>query len=384
MKTSIRFLFGAGLTMLAGAANAQIAVTANDNHWTLENGVQVAIKNPKPDNVSIIDLSAKPPKLLAELDAPASVIGPPQSVAVSPDESIAIVTSAQKLDPKDPTKQIPDNRISVIDLQAKPPKVIAKLEAGLGPSGVSFNRAGTLALVANRNDGSVSIYMVEGKVVSPAGMFQVAPATAGVSHVVFTPDGTRVLVTRDGDHMITVLKVDGKKLELAGRDMQAGLRPYSADITPDGAVLVTGNVGPGTGDSDTISVVDVKANPPRIVDVIPVGQTPEAVDISPDGKFAAVLLQNGSNKVKESPFFNDFGLVRVYRIDGTKFTHVADGKLGHWSQGVTFTADSKMLVVTNMIEKNVQFFNFDGAKLTAAGQPLQLTGAPAAIRIADK
>jgi DNA-binding beta-propeller fold protein YncE len=74
-------------------------------------------------------------------------------VAVAPDESFALVASNTKLDAANPKKQIPDNRLSVIDLKAKPPAVIATLETGLGATGTAINPAGTLALVANRNEG---------------------------------------------------------------------------------------------------------------------------------------------------------------------------------------------------------------------------------------
>src|SRR4051794_2649609 len=47
------------------------------------------VPNAQPDTVAIIDLSANPPKLLAELQVPASVAGPPGSVAVAADESLA-------------------------------------------------------------------------------------------------------------------------------------------------------------------------------------------------------------------------------------------------------------------------------------------------------
>ena len=88
------------LTLFIGApALAQLAITANDSHWTLENGVQVAVKNPPADSISIIDLGASPPRLVAEVDGiPASVIGPPVCVAIAPDESIALVAASMKLD----------------------------------------------------------------------------------------------------------------------------------------------------------------------------------------------------------------------------------------------------------------------------------------------
>src|SRR5262249_56677848 len=119
--------------------------------------------NPADDTVTIIDLGVSPPKVVGELKAPFSVVGPPQNVAIAPDESIALISSNMKLDAADPKKLVPDNRVSVIDVRATPPAVIATLEAGLGPAGISINRDGTLALIANRNDGTVSIFTVSGK-----------------------------------------------------------------------------------------------------------------------------------------------------------------------------------------------------------------------------
>jgi hypothetical protein len=90
--------------------------------------------------------------------APTSVVGPPQSVAVAGDETIALITGAMKIDPADPTKLAPNDALTVIDLQVSPPAVIAHLAAGLGASGVSINPAGNLALVANRVEGTVSAF----------------------------------------------------------------------------------------------------------------------------------------------------------------------------------------------------------------------------------
>src|SRR3712207_8948446 len=55
-------------------------------------------------------------------------VGPPGSVAIAPDESFALVTSAMKVDPADPTKMAPDDKLSVIDLKASPPKVVRSEE----------------------------------------------------------------------------------------------------------------------------------------------------------------------------------------------------------------------------------------------------------------
>ena len=161
---------------------------------------------------------------------PVSVVGPPSSVAITPDQGLALVTSAMKIDPADPTKQVPDNRVTVMDLTATPAGAIATLEAGAGAAGLSINRQGKLALVANRSEGTVSVFSIQGKTVTPLGKVTIADAKSGVSHVAFAPDGKSALVTRDGDHCISVLSVDGTKVEYTKRDISAGLRPYGLDI----------------------------------------------------------------------------------------------------------------------------------------------------------
>src|SRR6186713_2207084 len=119
-------------TSLAGlasfAAHAEIVVTANDGKMMLENGNAVVRKQPLPDTVSVIDLTDGALKLLGEVPAPASVVGPPPSVAIAPDGSLALVTGAMKLDPADTTKTVPDDKLSVIDLKSTPPKVLATLQ----------------------------------------------------------------------------------------------------------------------------------------------------------------------------------------------------------------------------------------------------------------
>jgi DNA-binding beta-propeller fold protein YncE len=369
--------------LLTVGATAQILVSANDNKAILVNGANVVPANPAADTVSIIDLGVSPPKLIGEVKAPASVIGPPQSVAISRDETFALVTGAFKVDPADPKKAIPDNKLSVIDLKTNPPAVIATLEAGLGAAGVSINNAGTLALVANRSEGTVSVFTVSGNKRTPAGKIQLGDSKSGPSHVAFTPDGKSALVTRDGDNRVSILAVDGNKVEDSKAFMVGGIRPYSLEISPKGDVAVFSNQGGGQGDIDVINVIDLKAKPPRIVDTISVGQTPEGVGMSSDGKYIAVTVMNGSNRPKDHPAFNDFGLLQVYSVNGTTLRKVAQAKVGHWCQGAAFSKNNKTVVIQCMVEKNLQVFNFDGRNLKPAGT-LPLSGGGAGLRTAAR
>ncbi len=366
------------------AAHAQLAVSANDNKVMLVNGVSKVIANPPVDTVTIIDVGAKPPKVVGEVAAPTSVVGPPLSVALTPDEGLALVTAAQKVDPADPTKQTADNRLSVIDLKASPPRVIATLEAGASPAGLSINRQGTLALVANRAEGTVSVFTIQGKTVTPAGKVTIADAKSGVSHVTIAPDGKLALVSRDGDDRISVLSIDGTKVEYTKRDMSAGVRPYGIDIAANGAFAAVANIGRGQGDNDTVSLIDLKANPPRVVDTLTVGQTPEGIKVSPDSSVVAVVVMNGSNKPKESPFFSNNGKLVLLRVSGRSLQKVGEAPIGHWSQGVAFAADSRTILVGNMVEKDLWVFEWNGTTLRDTGQRIKVNGGSAAVRTAEK
>ncbi|MFL5443502.1 MAG: lactonase family protein [Myxococcales bacterium] len=384
MRFESRWLPAVAVALAVAPASAQIAVSSNDNKVNLVNGVVKIVADPKPDTVAVIDLKASPPKVIGEVEAPGSVVGPPFSVAITPDESLALVTSSQKVDPADPTKTVADNRVSVIDLRAKPPAVIATLEAGKGASGVSINRQGTLALVANRNAGSISIFTIEGKTVSAAGTLALGDEKSGVSHVAISPDGKTALATRDGDDRISVLSIDGTKVEYTKRDIYAGLRPYGVDISSDGKVAVVANIGKGGGDIDTVSVIDLESKPPRVVDTTAAGgQTPEGIKISPDGKLAGVVVVNGSNKAKEFPFYNDGGKLVLFKVAGKSLKKIGEAPIGHWSQGVLFTPDSKTILVGNMVEKNLTVFRFDGSKLRQTGS-IPVKGGPVAVRLAEK
>jgi len=365
-------------------AHAQLAVSANDNKVMLVNGVSKVITTPPADTVTIIDVGAKPPKVVAEVAAPTSVVGPPLSVALTPDEGLALVTAAQKVDPADPTKQTADNRLSVIDLKASPPRVIATLEAGASPAGLSINRQGTLALVANRAEGTVSVFTIQGKTVTPTGKVAIADAKSGVSHVTIAPDGKLALVSRDGDDRISVLSIDGGKVEYTKRDMNAGVRPYGIDIAANGAFAAVANIGRGQGDNDTVSLIDLKANPPRVVETLTVGQTPEGIKVSPDSSVVAVVVMNGSNKPKESPFFSDNGKLVLLRVSGRSMQKVGEAPIGHWSQGVAFAADGRTILVGNMVEKDLWVFEWNGTTLRDTGQRIKVNGGSAAVRTAEK
>jgi DNA-binding beta-propeller fold protein YncE len=369
------------------------AVTSNDNKQFLDNGVLSVLPAPlKEDTVSFIDLTTTPPKRAFELEAPGSVNGPPLSIAVTPTESLALVTAPMKLNPADPTKTIPDNRVTVIDMTAMPPKVIATVTAGDSPSGISISRDGKLALVANRNAGTISVLSIAGKVVTNVGTVQVAdlakkpvPESKSTASVAISPDGKLAIATNDGDSRLTLLKIEGTTV-MRVKDFWAGLRPYSLDIASNGKFAIVANNGGAQGDVDTLSLIDLEVTPPltpHVVDTVSVGLSPEGMKIAPDSTYAVAILENGTNKATNFPFYNTKGKMVVVKIEGKTLKRGPEIDIGQWCQGAAFTADSRSILVGCMVSKDVQVFSYDGSTLKDTGTHIALSGGPAAIRTAE-
>ena len=83
------------LCALPVMAEARLAIAGNDGKQ-IQAAEQIGVT---PDSVSVIDLAAYPPKVIGQVQVPAAMIGPPEAVAVSRDDSFAIVTAAQKINP---------------------------------------------------------------------------------------------------------------------------------------------------------------------------------------------------------------------------------------------------------------------------------------------
>jgi DNA-binding beta-propeller fold protein YncE len=213
---------------------------------------------------------------------------------------------------------------------------------------------------------------------------QIGTADSGVSHVAISPTGKLALVSRNGDNTLSVLSIEGMQVRDARRDFGVGFKPYGIAFGRDGRMAVVANVSLGRGDEDTLSVVDLSRWPVRVVNTVSVGQTPEGITLSPDGRWCAIALLNGSNKPHDSPFFDPAGKVVLFRVEGLQLTRVSERPVGAWPQGAVFSADSRMLLVGSMTERSVRVFHI-GAKgsLTEAAQRIPLKGGNAALRAAE-
>jgi DNA-binding beta-propeller fold protein YncE len=364
-------------TALSAPAHADIALSSNDAHTVLVNGAQAALPEASADTLSVIDMLQSPPKVTDTIEVPGSVVGPPTAVAVSKDETFAIVTSATRADPAGPAGISRDDRLTVVDLTAKPPMAVQHLRAGAGAGGVRISPDGTLALAANRFAGTVSVFTITDRRLTPSGTVQVG-AGSMPSGIAFSGDGKSALVTRYGDNQVMVLNIDGRDVTADPRPITTGMAPYTIDTSPDGTLAAVSNMGRGDGDADTVSLIDLSARPFRTIHTQTVGRSPEGLRWAPDGRFLAVATQEGTTKPAGDPFLGERGRLSIYELADRRLRPVAEAPIGRWSQGIAFSRDSRTVLVQSMVERSIQVFRWDGSKLWP-GVTLDMGAGPAAI-----
>ena len=281
-------------------------------------------------------------------------------------------------------------------MTTSPPAQIATVETGKQPSGMAINRAGTLALVANRADDTVSALSIDGKnvklvdtvsVAGPAAAPGAAPAPPALpAAVAITPDGKHALVVKSGANRVALLDIDGQKLSYAkvdgkNYDMATGLNPLNVQVTPDGKLAIVNNIGGGQdGQVDTVGVINLKANPPRVIDQVVVGDGPEGLAMSPAGGYAASLLLNGTGPTPKTAFYrHDKSYVALLKIDGMTVHKVAQADVGDLAEGIAFSPDGRYLYVGNFGDSDIDILRLEGDNLTKVAN-LPLPGHPASMR----
>ena len=374
-------LAAAGLSSISAAP---YLIVGNDEKLLWDDKGAPVLHPAGKDLVVILDL-ADPvnPKVVASIPLKNSVIGPPVNLAIDPTNSIALIADSMDVTQDgDKLKMGPDNKVYVIDLKANPPKLANTVTVGKQPSGLSFNSAGTLALVTNRADKSVSVLSVKGtdvKVIDTIDMGGI------VSHAVFTPDGKHALVTKFNDHKVSVLDVNDDKVTYNKLDLPTGQWPYNVAVAPSGKIALTadnGNAGNSDGSVDTVSVVDLELSPPRITDRVVVGDGPEGLAISPKGNVAVAIILAGSNN-KSAYFYKRNGSVSVLRIAGKKVTKVGDVEVGGLPEGAAFTPDGKYLYIGNYLDQDLSILKVNGTKISPVKR-FKLSGHPASIRMSTR
>jgi DNA-binding beta-propeller fold protein YncE len=375
-----------GLVASPAALCADIIVSAQDGKFVRVDG-RATFPEPAPsDSLVVIDASTFPPVIKGTVEGlEHTVQGPPQAVAVTPDGKLAIVAAPTRYDYA-AKKEIFDNFVQVIDIEASPPKLIGKVDVGGHTNGLSINREGTLLLAA-AHDGTVKVLGIDGKNVKL--LDQVKVGEKRLSGISFTHDGKAAIVAQRDENGAAVLSIDGMSVKLTTEKISTGVTPYAVDVASDGKWAVIGNtgvtgmlglVGRTVGDADVVTLVDVSKRPFRAVQQISVPSTPEGVAISPDGRWIAVSCMAGSNLTTDNVGRNKVGKLLLFEIkDGwaTKANEIAGAEA---AQGVVFSQDSKQVLLQMDVERAIGVFAVRDGKLVDTGERLKFAAGPVSIR----
>lgn len=337
------------------------------------------------DALAFIDVSDEAhPQVATTMLLDNSVYGPPTNLQITPDGRLGLVASSvtmQQEGADTPFYAKPDDRLHVVDLTTDPPSLVETLHVGRQPSGLAINGAGDLALVANREGKSVSVLTIAGTKVTQIGVVEVGDEAAAVA---ISPNGRRAFVTKNKAGKVGVLAIDGTNVTYdPQQDMPVGAGVYPIEVTPDARLALTGNTGgaPSDGNADSVTVIDADLTVAKVVDWLGVGDTPESLDIAPDGRHAAVSVVRGASAPHASPNYTKTGLAVLLTIDPEGSVRVTGAaEAGAVTQGIVFSPSGRYVYIGNYADRTLQVYRVEGDAIVATGFKLQLPGQPASMR----
>ena len=341
---------------------------------------------PGADAVLVMDISVPlKPRIRASLPLVNSLLGPPTNLQITPDGKLGLVAnsvvSVQEKAGQDGTawKQVPDDKLYVIDLTAQPPKLIDTVTVGKQPSGLMIARGGKLVLIANRAGKSVSVLSIEGTSVKLVGDVALGNEAAGVA---ITPDGKRAFVVMNLVNKVAVLAIDGTTVTYdKAMDIPAAFNPYNIDVTPDGKHVIASSTGAGGNNGDALTVIEAGGAHPHVVGLSTVGRGAEGFAVVPSGRFAVtpLLLGSGDKQGDWSYTRNGEAVLLSVGKDGA-LGMVNRLPLGGLPEGIAFSADSQFVYIGNYIDQTIQVFRIAGGRLVGTGVVLKVPGQPASLR----
>lgn len=370
------------LALSGAAAFADIAISGQDGKQVRAgDGLPMT---PTPDSVAVIEFSSsRAPRVIGSIEVCSTQMGPPAALAVARDYSFVLAACPQKIG--EGGKNVSEKLLSVIGLDdVTKPKLLQQVEAGEGTTAIYLNKAGTVALATGVGDDTITLFTIKDRKLTRASQVKLE-AKAEPRDILIAEDGKTAYALRFGDAKVTKLAIKGDQLSRVA-DWDVGVQPDGGGLTRDGRWLIVNNFGgaPGTpkGNGAT-TVTDTRTG--KITYAVEVGALPEAVVLSPDNKYVALVIGNGSATVRNAANYNSvFGKLSLFAVGQGKeqgrLVHIADAKLGHACQGAVWSDDGKRLLVQCSVERDIRVFDFDGKALTERPEAaLQMVSRPGAM-----
>lgn len=246
---------------------------------------------------------------------------------------------------------------------------------------MAVNSEGTLALVANAGDDSVSVFAIAGKRLVPRQILALPKGSKPVA-VDFAGDGA-IVVAQTGAKIIR-LAVSGISVTVAGA-IATPASPYGLAVSRDGSFAYVTTLAGGTMPRQgTITVVDLRTG--AVAQSLDAGITPEHVALSPSGRYLQATLINGSNADPAAASFRDHGLIKLYRVTSDGLLEpLAETRTGRWCQGAGWSGDESRLLLQCAEARQIEVYRFDGEVLTRdAAATISTVSRPGAMAVAER
>jgi DNA-binding beta-propeller fold protein YncE len=384
---------GACLSALLGvstlqSAYAEIMVVGIDRKFAYDqNAIRQALE-PGNDEVLFYDLKTpEKPTLLGSVRLENSILGPPTNVAVTSDQSLALIANSVHSEKTETGwKAVPSDEVFVVDLKHIPPRHVQTVKVGRQPSGIAISRDGRFALVANRDSKTISMLKIENGKVTVADTIATGDSIAAVA---ISPDGRHAIGTKTTAHKVMLLTIGEAQEMTVDRDLWVGLFPWNVAIAPDGRSAIVNNIGNGgqsDGGAKTVSVIDLAAKVPFVKEHVSVGDAPEGIAFSPHGDFAAVTILQGSYDAPQSAWFkNQVGMATLLSVGQGAVRVVNSVNVGAFPEGIAFAHDGRHLYVGNYRSNSISILKIEtSGRLVDTNETIALPGPPASLRVGSQ
>jgi YVTN family beta-propeller protein len=223
--------------------------------------------------IRVIDV---PGRTVEPAAIPVDAPGEPLAFAITTDGKTALVTCGRK------------QSVAVVDIASR--KVETTIPTGQESTGIAITPDDKLAFVSNR-EGTVTVIDVATRAAEPTLIpigHQVVPGG-----VAFTPDGTLALVTNGADASVSVINVAARRIE--ANTILTGGEPVSIVISPDGSLALTANGGSG------LAIIDIAR---RSSVQLAWADYVTSVGITRDGTKALVMAQHSDQRGNPNPIIS--------------------------------------------------------------------------------
>lgn len=387
---------GGGGPSKAGDISGRYIVTISDADMAapaLMTG-QLDPKTPgTEDTMTVITLPIQEPVTpFAQIPVSNSVIGPPNSLAVTRDGRTAFVVETRGPAPEGATsvRELPrGKKLYLIDLSdplkpfVRDTVEVGNDESNSEPLSVDVSPAGDVVAVARKAAGEqiVMVTVKDGKYADAVAwtLQGIDDSSAAPSAIVWRPGsagGRHFAVTlpdRDQVVFYEFRRHENGDMGLAtwGPPVSVGRYPVSGAFTPDGRYFITTeaqwgkdvegfNVGAPDGSVSVIRLSDVPTEEPaaegqpvrpvihQVVGSAPVGTSPQGIAVSPDGKLVATANLRRSFLPESDPRLTRGGSVSLLSLDpGTgKLTPAGEYAMDAMPVGLSFDSKGEFLVTT--------------------------------------